>query len=90
LDIIGTWYYLILHGGGGTTRPFQGIETRRTSENTQQSGHAPGSEPEKCQRWRTGVAQMRDNPEGGELGTADNVHTPQALQEEFFRFILLR
>jgi len=33
--------------------------------------------------WRAGEAQMRDNPERGELDPADGVRTPQALQEEF-------
>jgi len=27
----------------------------------------------QCQRWCTGEAQMRDNPEGGELGPAEGV-----------------
>jgi len=58
--------------------PFRGIGGRRNSAETQQSGHIPRSRREvKSERSsaKDGApeAQMRDNPEGGELDPADDV-----------------
>jgi len=63
--------------------PFREMKVRRNSTEAQQSGHAPGldhrSKMEKVPgsagvaQMRAGVAQMRDNPEGGELNLADDV-----------------
>jgi len=52
-----------------------GTEARSNSTKIQQSGHASRSGPEikdkeVMPKWLTGEAQMRDNPEVGELGPA--------------------
>jgi len=45
------------------------------SAETKQSGYAARSGLEiKNERWRAGEAQMRDNPEGGDLDPAIDVH----------------
>jgi len=42
------------------------------------------------QKWRAGEAQMRDNPEGGELDPAKAVRRSFSFSEEFFSFFLHR
>jgi len=55
------------------------MEAWRNSTETQQSGHAPRSGPvvkngRICAKDGAGEAQMRDNPGGGELNSAEVVH----------------
>jgi len=57
-------------------RPLPRMRARRDSAEIQQSGHASRSGPEvkNGKSSAKGKAKMRDNPERGELDTADDVH----------------
>jgi len=64
----------------GTTRPLSfegwgrgGIPQKPDSRATLQGLDQRSKMEEVGQRWRAGVTQMRNNPEGGELYTADDV-----------------
>jgi len=70
--------------------PIRGMRARINSVDTPQFSHVQNLDQrskmeEVVPNIARGEAQMRDNPEGGEVDLQLMIH---ALQEEFFRFIL--
>jgi len=68
---------MLASGGGDATDRFEGWGRGGISRRPNGQSHPKvwtRSKWKKCQKWHAGEVQVRDNPEGGELDPADNVH----------------